>query len=148
MVSVFDVAKYILQKQIETSVWKLHKLCYYCQAWHIAWTGHRLIREKFEAWSNGPVCPDLSYALGSKFTITPDDLPNGDADALSDDEKESVDVVLDAYGDKKPYELREMARSDDPWINAHAGFADGETCHNEIPVEAMESYYGELVGLR
>ena len=148
MVSVFDVAKYILQKQIETSIWKLQKLCYYSQAWHIAWTGRQMIREKFEAWSNGPVCPDLSDSLCGKYIIAPNDLPNGNAEALNDDEKESVDVVLDAYGDKKPYELREMARSDDPWINAHSGFADGQTCHNEIPVEAMESYYGELVGLR
>ena len=36
---VFDVAKYILTKQGMMSTWKLQKLCYYAQAWSLAWTG-------------------------------------------------------------------------------------------------------------
>ena len=38
MASVFDVAKYILQKSGSMSTWKLQKLCYYSQAWSLAWT--------------------------------------------------------------------------------------------------------------
>lgn len=36
--AVFDVAKYILEKQGRMSTWKLQKLCYYSQAWSLAWT--------------------------------------------------------------------------------------------------------------
>ena len=50
MVTVFDVAKYILQVKGEMSAWKLQKLCYYAQAWHYTWTEKRLIKEEFEAW--------------------------------------------------------------------------------------------------
>ena len=39
MATVFDVAKYILEKKGEMNVWKLHKLCYYSQAWHYTRTG-------------------------------------------------------------------------------------------------------------
>ena len=42
MATVFDVAKYILHKKKKLSTWKLQKLCYYAQAWSIAWTEHPL----------------------------------------------------------------------------------------------------------
>lgn len=59
MATVFDVTKYILHKCGEMSVWKLQKLCYYSQAWHLAWTGNPIFEEDFEAWANGPVCPEF-----------------------------------------------------------------------------------------
>jgi len=37
MLSVFDVAKYILDKKSEIPAIKLHKLLYYSQAWHMTW---------------------------------------------------------------------------------------------------------------
>mgnify|MGYP001247259517 CR=1 FL=1 len=37
MVSVFDVASYILQKQGPMTTMKLQKLVYYCQAWSLVW---------------------------------------------------------------------------------------------------------------
>ena len=33
--NVFDVAKYILEKEGKLSTMKLQKLCYYCQAWSL-----------------------------------------------------------------------------------------------------------------
>ena len=56
MASVFDVAKYILNNKGRMSTWKLQKLCYYSQAWSLAWTETPLFEEDFEAWKNGPVC--------------------------------------------------------------------------------------------
>ena len=47
MASVFDVAKYILKQAGEMSTWKLQKLCYYSQAWSLAWTEHELFSEEF-----------------------------------------------------------------------------------------------------
>ena len=38
MGTVFDVAKYILSKTGSITTWKLQKLCYYSQAWALAWT--------------------------------------------------------------------------------------------------------------
>lgn len=50
MATVFDVAKYILDRCSEMSTWKLQKLCYYSQAWHLAWTEKSIFGEDFEAW--------------------------------------------------------------------------------------------------
>ena len=101
MVSIFDVAKYILTKKSEMSAWKLQKLCYYAQAWHYTWTEKRLIEEEFEAWRNGPVCPELFSAHKGKFMVKEADI-KGDPSKLNADEKESVDVVLRDYGKMEP----------------------------------------------
>ena len=40
MATVFDVTKYILHKCGKMSTWKLQKLCYYSQAWHLRELSH------------------------------------------------------------------------------------------------------------
>ena len=59
MATVFDVAFYILDKLGDMSTMKLQKLCYYAQAWSLAWDGFPLFDEEFQAWANGPVCREL-----------------------------------------------------------------------------------------
>jgi hypothetical protein len=41
MTTIFDVAKYILQQRGEMTAMKLQKLCYYAQAWSLAWAFSR-----------------------------------------------------------------------------------------------------------
>lgn len=91
--TIFDVARYILDRQGAMSTWKPQKLCYYCQAWHYTWTERRLFKEDFQAWRNGPVCPELFQAHKGKFIIGAEEI-NGNAAALTEDEKDSVDTVL------------------------------------------------------
>ena len=70
MATVFDVAKYILRKCGRISTWKLEKLCYYSQAWTMAWDEIPLFNEDFEAWANGPVCPEFFKEHKGMFSIT------------------------------------------------------------------------------
>jgi uncharacterized phage-associated protein len=143
MASVFDVAKYILENKGPVSTWKLQKLCYYAQAWHYTWTEKPLFAERFEAWVNGPVCPDLFNRHKGQFAICADDV-KGDSSKLTDDEKDSVNVVLRDYGGMEPYALRELTHSEDPWKNARGGLKENEKCTTEITPEAMGLYYGSL----
>ena len=85
MATVFDVAKYILHKKGRISTWKLQKLCYYSQAWQLAWTGRSIFEENFEAWANGPVSPDLFHEYQGRFTAVETDISRGDVNNLSDD---------------------------------------------------------------
>lgn len=144
MVSVFDVAKYILEKQGRMSTWKLQKLCYYSQAWHYTWTEKRLIEESFQAWRNGPVCPELFAAHKGLYMISADELPKGDPTKLNADEKDSVDVVLKDYGDIEPYYLRELTHAEDPWKNARGNLPKDANSEEEISLESMGVYYGSL----
>lgn len=144
MANVFDVAKYILHKQGKMSTWKLQKLCYYAQSWHIAWTESPIFLEDFEAWSNGPVCPDLFHEHQGKFSVTENDLPKGDASNLSKNEKDSIDIVLRDYGHMEPYDLRELSHSEDPWRNARGNLPVGAKSKNIITKESIGEYYGSL----
>lgn len=145
MVSVFDVGKYILEKQGSMSTWKLQKLCYYAQAWHYTWTEKRLIEEDFQAWRNGPVCPELFYAHKGRFMISADELPKGNSDNLDADEKDSVDVVWKDYGNREPYDLRAQTHFEDPWKNARGNLPDDANCEEVITLESMGAYYGNLI---
>ena len=145
MVPVVDVAKYILQEQGAMSTWKLQKLCYYAQAWHYTWTERRLIAEDFQAWRNGPVCPELFDEHKGKFMITPDEFKVGHPDNMDADEKDSVDVVLKNYGNRTPYDLREQAHFESPWKDARGNLSEDDSCQNVITLESMGNYYGGLI---
>lgn len=143
MATVFDVAKYILEKQGEMSTWKLQKLCYYAQAWHYTWTEKRLIKEDFQAWRNGPVCTELFNAHKGKFMIGACDI-QGDVNNLTADEKDSIDVVLKDYGSMNPFELSSLTHLEEPWINARGDLPADAPSHTVIKVESMGEYYGSL----
>lgn len=144
MANVFDTAKYILGKTGLISTWKLQKLCYYSQAWSLAWTGNPIFDEDFEAWSNGPVCPILFRAHRGRFSVGEKDINKGDSNNLSSDQKETIDIVLADYGNMEPYALRELSHSEDPWKNARGNIPDGAPCNNVITKDAMGEYYGGL----
>ena len=90
MTSVFDVAKYILEQKGPMSTWKLQKLCYYSQAWSLAWGDGALFPEEFQAWSNGPVCRPLFLQHQGRYRIGAGDLSVGDSSVLSDLQKEDI----------------------------------------------------------
>lgn len=144
MATVFDVAKYILGKVGPMSTWKLQKLCYYSQAWHLAWTGRPIFEEDFEAWANGPVCPELFHAHQGRFLVSVDDFRNGNSDNLSDDEKDSIDIVLDGYGYMEPYSLREQTHGEAPWKIARGDLPEWEKSRAVITKSSMGEYYGSL----
>ena len=144
MATVFDVAKYILHKKGRMSTWKLQKLCYYSQAWSLAWTERPLFEEDFEAWTNGPVCRQLFFAHKGLFEISEDELSQGDYNALTSDEQDTVNIVIRDYGDMDPSELREQTHVEDPWKNARAGLSTWDRGDRIIEKSAMGEYYGSL----
>ena len=73
MANIFNVARYILSHKGKMSTWKLQKLCFYSQAWALAWTEKPLFEEDFEAWTNGPVSPTLFDAHRGRFSVTEHD---------------------------------------------------------------------------
>lgn len=143
MASVFDVARYILEKEGKLSTWKLQKLCYYSQAWTLAWGDGELFDEDFEAWSNGPVCPELFAAHKGLYYVTADKI-NGNPDELSDTQKENIDIILRDYGDKEAYWLREQTRNEEPWKDARGDKPEGAHCDTVIDKDSMGAYYGSL----
>ena len=144
MATIFDVAKYILQKLGATTTMKLQKLCYYAQAWALAWDDKPLFNEDFEAWANGPVCPELFKRHKGFFVADASmfaDIPDYD---FTPSETETLDEVLKYYGDKESHWLSELTHQERPWRLTREGIPNGEPSSRVIPKEVMQEYYGGL----
>lgn len=147
MHTIFDVAKYILHHiGVGTiTTMKLEKLCYYCQAWSLAWDEVPLFSEDFQAWANGPVCPELFEKHRGRFVLENTYFDaEGDIENFTEDEIATMNAVLDAYGNKEPQWLSELTHNEMPWIYARHGVPRGARCSNVITKESMQEYYGGL----
>lgn len=142
MASVHDVAAYILKKRGLMTAMKLQKLVYYSQAWSLVWDEKPLFKEQIEAWANGPVVRSLYGLHSGQFQV--DQWKWGNPDALTKDERASVDAVLDFYGDKPSWWLSNLTHQEAPWLNARKGLTPGERGDREISHAAMAEYYGSL----
>src|SRR4051794_30174218 len=99
MAKILDVAAFILEKKGPMTAMKLQKLVYYSQVWSLVWDEKRLFEARIEAWANGPVAPSVYRHHGGKFTMKKGDIP-GDPQALTAKERDTVNCVLQFYGDK------------------------------------------------
>lgn len=143
MPNIFDIAKCILEKTGKISTWKLQKLCYYAQAWTLAWEERELFPEEFQAWSNGPVCLELYNFHTGRYLIEANDI-SGDSLSLSPEDKENVDITLSTYGNKDAYWLREQTHYEEPWKLARNRIPEDQPCTNIITKDSMGEYYGSL----
>lgn len=147
MNNIKQVAKYILQKQGEISTLKLQKLCYYAQAWYLAWEETPLFNEDFEAWANGPVCPELFRVHKGKFSVSANDIDEPiSEDTFSKIQKEDIDKVLKYYGNKESHWLSELTHQERPWkeTRMNANVQNGDICTAVIPKELIQDYYAGL----
>lgn len=150
MITVFDVAKYFLSLVDETSGsfithLKLQKLCYYAQAWNLAFEKKPMFAENFEAWAHGPVCSEL-YKEYKVFGFRPIDLSIATKiPDLSTETTEILDEVWKAYGHLDAKYLEKLTHQERPWIEARGNCPPGEFCCNTISNETMRDYYSSLI---
>lgn len=113
---------------------KLQKLVYYAQGFHLAIFDAPLFSENIEAWTHGPVVPDLyqsnkqygrnSVPLVEDFTF----------DVLSKDEFDLIEEVYRVFGQFSAWQLRDMTHEESPWVN-HEQYAE------EIPQAELTEYF-------
>jgi uncharacterized phage-associated protein len=143
MASVIDVAKYILTQVGEMTSMKLQKLVYYSQAWSLVWDEEPLFNEQIEAWANGPVVPDLYELHRGQFRLS-NDFSYGDVNALTPNQKDSIDKVLEAFRDKNGQWLSELTHMESPWKDARGTLQPTERSNEVISLAAMHEYYSSL----
>jgi uncharacterized phage-associated protein len=142
MVSVHDVAAYILEKQGAMSAMKLQKLVYYCQAWSLVWEERPLFPEAIEAWANGPVVPELYDIHRGQFKLSA--WPKGNSANLATTDRETIEAVLEYYGDKSAQWLSDLTHKEDPWREARKYVPELSRSTAKISHAAMAEYYGSL----
>ena len=145
MVYVFDVANYILGKTGTITSMKMQKLVYYSQAWSLAWDDEPLFNEDFQAWANGPVCPELFKEHKGLFRL-PAEFFNSYANAsFSELQIETIDIVLKDYSALTPQELSNLTHRERPWIEARGDTPPGMPCESIIDKDVMRDYYAGLM---
>ncbi|MCW6052279.1 DUF4065 domain-containing protein [Lyngbya sp. CCAP 1446/10] len=120
MLSCDDAAKYFLAQVSEDagdliSNLKLQKLLYYAQGFHLALYDEPLFPEAIEAWTHGPVVPDLyrhykKYGAGA--IPCPEDI---DFSIYDEKTKSLLDEVYSVFGQFAAWKLRNMTQEEYPW---------------------------------
>lgn len=141
MTTVQDVAAYILAKKGELPAMKLQKLLYYAQAWSLVWDEAPLFPETVEAWANGPVIPDLYKHHKGQFIVSE---MAGNPENITPIQKETIDKILEFYGDRTSQWLSDLTHQEEPWISARKGLAATQRGNQEITLAAMAEYYSSL----
>lgn len=142
--SITDVAAFILNRTGTITTMQLHKLAYYAQAAHIvAHGGAPLFPEDFYAWRGGPVAPTLFALHRNLFLIRPGELPYGDPDRLTDEDKGLIMRVCTLMGNMTGAELGERVCSEDPWLHARGNKKAHDPSNTLIPKITMGVYYWE-----
>jgi len=143
MANVIDVGQFIYDKLGWIDAWKLQKLSYYVQSWSLVWDGDPIFEEKFEAWPDGPVSPDLHR--DNKFYRSDGHLgthiDGADSGKLTDRQKAVIQSVLEFYGSMSKKELVELTHRETPWQESRGNLAPDAYCKNEIRTQTMRSAY-------
>lgn len=109
----------------------------------LAHSGAPLFPEDFYAWRSGPVAPLLFIQHRHKFLIRPGELPQGDPDRLSDEEKNLIIHICTLMGDMTGSELGDRVCSEDPWLHARGDLKPHDPSNTLIPKITMGVYYFE-----
>ena len=144
MVSVIDVAAYVLDLTGEVTAMKLQKLVYYSQAWSLVWDEEELFPDVLQAWANGPVAPALYQQHRGMFRVS---RLGGSGDRLSAAQKDTIRRVVEFYGSRSAQWLSDLSHLEFPWrcARARAKVASGEVCDEIITTAEMHEYYSSLM---
>lgn len=141
MATVSNVALYLLHLDEDKggeglSNLKLQKLAYYCQGFHLAIFDDVLFREPIQAWTHGPVVPELYQAYkeyGSQRIVATKEC-SAVAEQLTDQERELIEEVYDVFGQYSAWALRNMTHEERPWLRH-------EATGGNIPVTELAEYF-------
>ena len=139
---LFSTVIYILEKFKEISTMQMQKLVYYTQAWSLVFLGYPLFCEDFQAWANGPVCPELYEFHAKRFLISIDDMTDIQPPKLEDKEKKIINAVIKKYGKMTGQELSDLTHTERPWIEARGNAPVGDKSTAIISKDTMQDYYG------
>jgi uncharacterized phage-associated protein len=134
-----DIARYFLAQVNEDegdliSNLKLQKLVYYAQGFHLALFDTPLFNEPIEAWTHGPVVPEL-YHHYKQYEPGPIELPSDvNFDIYSGPKKDFLNEIYNALGQFSAWKLRNMTHAEPPWLDASA--TAGVITH-----DAMRNYF-------
>ena len=148
---IIDLAHWFVLKE-NMSHKKIQKLCYYAQAWSLAFNDMDIIEGiEFEAWPHGPVNRQLWDVLkrfGWRDIKISDEMldviKQDNPLAFSKDQTEILNFVWENYGDYYADDLEAISHNEDPWKEARIGKNKFEKSNQLISKETMKRYYSNV----
>lgn len=139
------VIAYIFEKLEEVTPLMLQKILYFIQGVYSALYGKPIFEEDCRAWVHGPVYPEV-YELFRDFKYNPIEdarfaLLEGSEDALTDDEKRVIDLVVNTFGMYGGKVLERITHNEEPWMEARIGYGDSIPSSEVLPKERIMKYY-------
>lgn len=139
------VIAYVFEELEEVTPLMLQKLLYFSQGIYSALYGRPIFMEDCRAWIYGPVYPEV-YDLFRDFKYNPIDdarfaLLEGKEDALTDDEKRVIDLVLNTFGMYGGKVLERITHNEEPWKEARKGYGDSIPSSELLSKECIMKYY-------
>lgn len=149
--SAMTIAKWFIAwadaEEEELSNLKLQKLLYYAQGHYLARYGRSLFTDQMQAWSHGPVVPEVYHAF-KRFGSNPvefqefDDFAWDDVDPVT---AQFLGEVWNTYGGYSAGRLRNMTHDEPPWRDNWRGDGDRGVV---IPAVDMQDYFRKLAATR
>lgn len=144
--TIYDVAKYFLEKEPNMSHKKLQKLCWYAYSWDRFINYNEEVNaldetfieyERAEAWIHGAVFPnlyiDVRYEFRKKITSANSDLKTEVISFLNN--------IYNIYGKYTGEELESINHQEKPWLNARIGCHTFQQCKKELQLsDIIEEY--------
>lgn len=142
---VHDIAnKVILQTDTEKgdiiSNLKLQKMLYYLQGYHLAFFGEKLFENNLEAWTYGPVVPEVYHRFKENKSVGISLDPKEFHEIILQPEEDDVFAqVMKEYGKFSAIKLMEMTHTESPWKEANG------TPERIINPDTMKHFFSQLI---
>lgn len=138
MANIFDAASAVLGYTEVLSSTRLQHLLYLCQCQHLASIGMPLFAEDFQAWSEGPISPELSVALEGSSWVSAEKIYEHMSDGeLSQKELATIKETVGHFADVPGNVLAQHLRLSIPWRAARYGYPEGAPCLEVLPKGVM-----------
>lgn len=116
--TVHNVIAYLLaSKGSHASTSSLHKMAYFAQGWHLAWTGEPLFAEEIRTRKGGPFIPAM-FQYQTDGGVTETAWPAGNAAAVTAAQAKVLEAVHRHYSHLSGLTMAEFANAEAPCLLA------------------------------
>lgn len=144
---IYSTSLYIIGKEKELDTLELQKTLYFSNLLSMKLNKNKLFNDYSESWKYGPVYRDIyeAFSYYGSQKIDYEELVKDKKIDLTDEEKEFLDAIIDAFGYYNGRVLREMTHLTDPWIKSREGLQDDESSCRRIEEKDMEEYADKII---
>lgn len=142
------VARYIYCKTIDITPLALQKLLYYAQAFFKALFHEDLFSDDCQAWSLGPVFPEIYYEYKDRGYESADRVFDSsvlDFSELTTREIALLDAVIGSFGQCSGQVLSKITHKELPWIEARGTLLPEDRCVTIIKRDTINEYFHSVV---